>query len=51
MNRAVIQERINAAIRPALARADRLIVELIDPKPLQSTGRRANHADRQMSGL
>ena len=41
MNRAVIEERINAAIRPQLRRADRLIVELIDPKPLQGTGRRA----------
>ena len=43
MNRTVIQERIHAAIRPQLARADRLIVELIDPKPLQSTGRRTKH--------
>ena len=48
MNRAVIEERIHAAIRPALARANRLIVELIDPKPLQGTGRRAKHADRPM---
>lgn len=48
MNKAVIKERIQAAIRPQLARADRLIVELIDPKPLQGTGRRANHADRPM---
>lgn len=48
MNRAVIDERIHAAIRPQLRRADRLIVELIDPKPLQGTGRRADHADRAM---
>lgn len=48
MNRTVIEERIHAAIRPQLRCADRLIVELIDPKPLQGTGRRADHADRPM---
>ncbi|NWN89217.1 MAG: hypothetical protein HLX51_11870 [Micrococcaceae bacterium] len=48
MNKTVIEERIHASIRPALVRADRLIVELIDSKPLQGTGRRADHADRPM---
>ena len=32
MNRAVIEERIHAAIRPQLRRADRAILELITPE-------------------
>ena len=32
MNRAVIEERIHAAIRPAIARADRLLWELDNPR-------------------
>lgn len=48
MNQATIHERVHAAIRPQLRRADRLIVELIDSKPLQGAGRRADHADRPM---
>ena len=32
MNRAVIEERIHAAIRPAIARADRLLWELQNPR-------------------
>lgn len=32
MNRTVIDERIYAAIRPALARADHAILELITPE-------------------
>lgn len=32
MNRAVIEERIHAAIRPQLRRADHAILELITPE-------------------
>lgn len=34
MNRAVIDERIHAAIRPALARADRALWELKNPRTI-----------------
>lgn len=39
MNRTVIEERIHAAIRPQLRRADRLIWELMTPRI--TAGRRA----------
>jgi len=34
MNRAVIEERIHAAIRPVIERADRLLWELANPRTL-----------------
>ena len=34
MNRAVIEERIQSAIRPAIARADRALWELENPRPM-----------------
>lgn len=46
MNRTVIQERINAAIRPQLRRADRAILELITPET--RAGRHA-HDHSEMS--
>lgn len=46
MNRVVIDERIHAAIRPVLARADRAILELITPET--RAGRHA-HDHSEMS--
>jgi len=34
MNKAVIEERVHSAIRPAIARADRLLWELANPRKL-----------------
>ena len=46
MNRTVIEERINAAIKPVLARADHAILELITPET--RAGRHA-HDHSEMS--
>ena len=46
MNRTVIEERIHAAIRPVLARADHAILELITPET--RAGRHA-HDHSEMS--